>query len=74
MYAQFRGDHASPEPLTRSIVNPAALRPRTWQRRIGGGQAAGEFELRLDTRSVGLAVVPDGRDLAYLDGLGDPLF
>jgi hypothetical protein len=47
---------------------------RTWQRWIGGGQAAGEFELRLDTRSVGLAVVPDGRDLAYLHGLGDPLF
>lgn len=37
-------------------------------------QAAGEFELRLDTGSVGRAVLPNGRDLAYLHGLGDPPF
>jgi len=37
-------------------------------------QAAGEFELRLDTGSVGIAVLPNGRDLAYLQGLGDPPF
>jgi hypothetical protein len=35
---------------------------------------AGEFELRLDTGSVGSAVLPNGRDLAYLQGLGDPPF
>jgi hypothetical protein len=37
-------------------------------------QVAGEFELRLDTGSVGSAVLPNGRDLAYLRGLGDPPF
>ena len=29
---------------------------------------------RLDTGSVGSAVLPNGRDLAYLQGLGDPPF
>jgi hypothetical protein len=37
-------------------------------------QVAGEFELRLDTGSVGRAVLANGRDLAYLNGLGDPPF
>lgn len=41
---------------------------------LRGLQAAGEFELRLVTGSVGLAVLPNGRDLAYLHGLGDAPF
>lgn len=36
--------------------------------------ARGEFELRLSDGSVGRAVLPNGRDLTYLDGLGDPPF
>lgn len=34
----------------------------------------GGFELRLPDGSVGLAVLPNDRDLAYLQGLGDPPF
>ncbi len=34
----------------------------------------GEFELRLPDGSVGRAVLPNGRDLTFLDGLGDPPF
>ncbi len=37
-------------------------------------QVVGEFELRLSDGSVGLAVLPNDRDLAYLDGLGNPPF
>ncbi len=37
-------------------------------------QVTGEFELRLDTGSVGRAELPNGRDLSYLHGLGDPPF
>jgi len=37
-------------------------------------QAVGEFELRLPGDRKGRAVVPNGRDLAYLQGLGDPPF
>jgi hypothetical protein len=35
---------------------------------------AGEFELRLPDDRTGRAMLPNGRDLAYLDGLGDPPF
>ncbi|MGO9854842.1 MAG: hypothetical protein ACLPYY_07370 [Acidimicrobiales bacterium] len=34
----------------------------------------GGFELRFPDGSVGQAVLPNGRDLAYLRGLGDPPF
>ncbi len=37
-------------------------------------QAVGEFELSLPSDRKGRAVVPNGRDLAYLQGLGDPPF
>ena len=37
-------------------------------------QAVGEFELSLPDDRKGRAVVPNGRDLAYLQGLGDPPF
>jgi hypothetical protein len=37
-------------------------------------QAVGEFELSLPGDRKGRAVVPNGRDLAYLQGLGDPPF
>ena len=37
-------------------------------------QAAGEFELSLPGDRKGRAVLPNGRDLAYLQGLGDPPF
>lgn len=37
-------------------------------------QAVGEFELRLPGDRKGRAVVPNGRDLAYLQGVGDPPF
>ena len=37
-------------------------------------QAVGEFELILPGDLKGRAVVPNGRDLAYLQGLGDPPF
>ena len=56
--------------------------PTTWDGRFRGVaqedlrrlQADGEFELRLTDGSVGQAVLPNGRDLAYLQGLGDPPF
>jgi len=34
----------------------------------------GEFQLRLCNGLVGRAVLPNGRDLTYLNGLGDPPF
>ena len=37
-------------------------------------QAVGEFELSLPGDRKGRAVLPNGRDLAYLQGLGDPPF
>ena len=37
-------------------------------------QAVGEVELSLPGDRKGRAVVPNGRDLAYLLGLGDPPF
>ena len=37
-------------------------------------QAVGEFELRLPGDRKGRAEVPNGRDLAYLQGVGDPPF
>ena len=37
-------------------------------------QVVGEFELRLPDDRTGRAVLPNGRDLAYLDGFGDPPF
>jgi hypothetical protein len=37
-------------------------------------QAVGEFELSLTGDRNGRAVVTNGRDLAYLQGLGDPPF
>ena len=37
-------------------------------------QTVGEFELCLPGDLKGRAVVPNGRDLAYLQGLGDPPF
>ena len=54
--------------------------PTTWDGRFRGVaqedlrrlQVDGEFELRLTDGSVGQAVLPNGRDLAYLQGLGDP--
>ena len=60
----------------------SVLAGTTWDGRFRGVaeedlrtlQAAGEFELRLDTGSAGRAVLPNGRDLAYLDGLGSPPF
>jgi hypothetical protein len=36
--------------------------------------AVGEFELRLPDGRTGRAVLPNGRDLAYLQGLGEPPF
>ena len=36
--------------------------------------AVGEFELSLPGDRKGRAVLPNGRDLAYLDGLGEPPF
>jgi hypothetical protein len=36
--------------------------------------ALGEFELKLPDGSVGRAVLPNGRDLTYLNGVGDPPF
>jgi hypothetical protein len=54
----------------------------TWDGRFHGPaqedlrslQAVGEFELSLPGDRKGRAVVPNGRDLAYLQGLGDPPF
>lgn len=54
----------------------------TWDGRFRGAGvsdlrallAAGEFELKLDTGSVGRAVLPNARDLAYLHGVGVPPF
>ena len=37
-------------------------------------QAVGEFELSLPGDRKGRAVLPNGRDLAYLQGHGDPPF
>ena len=37
-------------------------------------QAVGAFELRLPGDREGRAVLPNGRDRAYLQGLGDPPF
>ncbi len=37
-------------------------------------QAVGEFELSLPGDRKGRVVLPNGRDLAYLQGLGDPPF
>jgi hypothetical protein len=37
-------------------------------------QAVGEFELSLPGDRKGRAVLPNSRDLAYLQGLGDPPF
>jgi hypothetical protein len=37
-------------------------------------QAVGEFELSLPGDREGRAVLPNARDLAYLQGLGDPPF
>ncbi len=37
-------------------------------------QAAGEFELSLPDDRKSRAAVPNARDLAYLQGLGDPPF
>jgi hypothetical protein len=62
---------------TESVVSPT-----TWDGRFRGVgqdelrrlQADGGFELRLPDGSVGRAVLPNGRDLAYLHGLGDPPF
>jgi hypothetical protein len=34
----------------------------------------GEFELRLSNDLLGRAVLPNGWDLTYLNGLGDPPF
>jgi hypothetical protein len=56
--------------------------PATWDGRFRGVaqedlrrlQVDREFELRLPDGSVGQAVLPNGRDLAYLQGLGDPPF
>ena len=44
------------------------------QEDMRGLQAVGEFELRLPDGRTGHAVLPNGRDLAYLQGLGDPPF
>ena len=56
--------------------------PTTWDGRFRGLateglrhlHAEGEFELRLSSDFVGRAVLPNGRDLTYLNGLGDPPF
>jgi hypothetical protein len=37
-------------------------------------QVTGEFELKLPDERTGRAVLPNDRDLSYLDGLGDPPF
>ena len=37
-------------------------------------QVTGEFGLRLNSGYVDLAALPNGRDVAYLHGLGDPPF
>ncbi len=56
--------------------------PTTWagrfhglaQQDMRGLQAVGEFELRLPDGRTGHAVLPNGRDLAYLQGLGEAPF
>ena len=57
--------------------------PTTWDGRFSGLateglrrlHAEGEFELRLLHKDlVGRAVLPNGRDVTYLNGLGDPPF
>jgi hypothetical protein len=67
------------EPLGGSDSVPLAA---TWDGRFHGLdqedlrtlQAVGGFELSLPGDRKGRAVVPNGRDLAYLQGLGDPPF
>ncbi len=62
---------------TESVVSPT-----TWDGRfrgvaqadLRGLQVDREFELKLPDGSVGQAALPNGRDLAYLQGLGDPPF
>ena len=44
------------------------------QEDLRGLQAVGEFELRLPDGRTGHAVLPNGRDLAYLQGLAEAPF
>jgi hypothetical protein len=44
------------------------------QEDMRGLQAVGEFELRLPDGRTGHAVLPNGRDLAYLQGLAEAPF
>ncbi len=60
----------------------SVLAGTTWHGRFRGVaeehlrrlQVVGEFELRLPDDRTGLAVLPNGRDLSYLQGFGDPPF
>ena len=60
----------------------SVLAETTWDGRFHGLateglrrlHALGEFELKLPDGSVGRAVLPNGRDLTYLHGVGDPPF
>ena len=60
----------------------SVLAGTTWDGRFRGVaeehlrrlQVVGEFELKLPDDRTGVAVLPNGRDLSYLQGLGDPPF
>ena len=65
-----------------AVPNPCRYRRRGmvgsvgWPPKACGAlHAEGEFELRLLHKDlVGRAVLPNGRDVTYLNGLGDPPF
>ncbi len=68
---------------TQTLVGTeAVVVSTTWDGRFHGLakedlrslRAVGEFELSLRGDRRGRAVLPNGRDLAYLQGLGDPPF
>jgi hypothetical protein len=84
---QFEADirltkHEIVEDIDTLAGTESVLAGTAWDGRFRGAtekdlralQAGGEFEVRLESGSVGVAVLPNGRDLAYLQGLGDPPF
>jgi hypothetical protein len=74
--------HEIVEDIDTLVGTESLLAGTAWDGRFRGAaesdlralHVAGEFELKLETGSVGSAVLPNGRDLAYLQGLGDPPF
>jgi hypothetical protein len=84
---QFEGDvrltkHEVVEDVQTLAGTESVLAGSTWDGRFHGLateglrrlHALGEFELRLSDGSVGRAVLPNGRDVTYLNGVGDPPF